>query len=285
MSRAHTSGSVALDLARLPQRWALAPRVFVPLQPGRARGSLDVEFRVGDLEIRVSGPEALGVNDQDVLIALLRLAERDTCELPPVPVTPAGVRLRSALKAKGGMASQVTVAVETTMTKTAMTIGRSTGGKALQDIKASLVRLGGTTVILDGPGGWGEAKLLAWSADGDPGAVVCAIHPDIAQCLVHKRVATTYVDLNDYRSLKSRVARRLFVRLCGYVDRGPHGRLNGADTLVRALWPESASVDTTRQRRASVRDALGEIANLADWEVEFLGDQARISRRYPEGTK
>lgn len=265
-------GEPQLDLARLSQAWALAP-IFRPLARAKERGYLDVTMRVGELEIKVVGRWALGIDDQDVLLALLRLAEhRDRCpQIGPVPTTDAGKEARVGLKADGRARAQNTVAVQTTLRELARTAGHQEDGGSLDRISESLQHLGQATVILDAGGlRWTQAHIVSHTTVDD-GRVLVALHPHLAQALLGGREAVTRLDMQAYRSLRGEVARRLYVRLCGYLDPGRERRAR-VDTLAAGVWPDPpGSPAVLRWRRRACRLALAEIGGLVGWTIRVEG--------------
>lgn len=265
-------GEPSLDLVRLSQAWALAP-IFQPLARTSDRDHLDVRVNVGQGEVMVVGRWALGIDDQDVLLALLRIAEhQERCpQVDPAPSTPAGQSARDNLAADGLARAQSTIAVRTTLRELARTAGHVESGESLARVSESLRHLGQATVILNaGTTRWTQAHVIG-AAKVDDGQVMVALHPDLAQALLGGRRAVTRIDMTAYRSLKSEPAKRLYVRLCGWLDPGRERRVR-VDKLAAGVWPgEPSGTDMVRARRRRTCLALDEIGALDGWTVRVEG--------------
>lgn len=289
----------SLELVRMPQAFAAAP-IFAPLRRGQKRGGMDVTLQVGRTELRVRAYEQLGIVDQDVLIALLRLGEfkEQTSVLGAVPVTEQGRALRSGLevelwtgtKRPAGRVDKKrsarrprpatvvpedeSLVIHTSVPEVARRAGKAVGGHGRQVISDVLDRLGGVQLrILDTEtGGWVYAHLIhsiRYTSEGD--RLRIALHPTLARVLLGASGATTRIDERDYLGLNGEVARRLLVRLCSWVNPGST-RSARLDTLALGVWPEpTPSAAATRQRRRQMALALAEIGHLDDWNVTITG--------------
>ena len=296
----------ALDLVRLPQAFAAVP-IFVPLRRGQKRCGMDVTLRAGRTELRVRAYEQLGIGDQDVLVALLRLAEfrEQTALLGRIPTTELGQGLRDGLeiewwtgarpasvvarKRRRGAVPVVpedeSMVITTSVPELARRAGKATGGKGRKVIESVLERLMGVSIKTTdtATGSWVYSHLIhsvRYTAEGD--RLRIAIHPMLARVLLGAAVAVTRIDETDYRSLDGEVARRLLVRLCAWVDAGT-ARSVRLDTLAAGVWPEpAASSYAGRYRRKQVAAALTEIGQLEEWSVGITGQgttaTARIAR-------
>lgn len=262
----------SLDLVRLSQAWALAP-IFRPLMRASDRDHLDVRVRVGQGEVMVVGRWALGIDDQDVLLALLRIAEhQERCpQIGPAPATPVGQSARDHLEADGLARAQTTIAIRTTLRELARTAGHVESGASLARVNESLRHLGQATVILNaGTARWTQAHVIG-AARVDDGRVMVALHPDLAQALLGGKQAVTRIDMVAYRSLKSDAAKRLYVRLCGWLDAGRERRVR-VDKLAEGVWMgEPSGPDMARARRRRTCLALTEIGALEGWTVRVEG--------------
>lgn len=287
-SRPPSRPAPQLDLVRLRQQWALAP-IFRPLARGE-RGYLDVTVTVGEGTVRIVGRWALGIDDQDVLLALLRLAERvERCpQLGPQPATEVGVVLRKRLEADGEAAEQTTITVRTTPSEIARLCGRSDGGAVLAQIRQSLFALSNAMVILQHGSWWTTSHILSRSTGHPDGRVEIALHPHLAQAMLGGEAATR-IDLAAHRQLRGAVARRLHVHLSGWVNPGIERRVR-LDVLARRVWPEpSETPSTVRSRRERLGAALREIGQLDGWEIALTGlggeRQAIIKRASKPGSE
>jgi len=267
-----------LDLARLAQPWALAP-IFVPAKRGE-RGRLDVTLRVGESELRVVGPWTLDIGDQDVLVALVRLAsypERGL-SLSASPTTPTGQAARQELAIDADRAEvrdADTLLVRTSLREIARTIGRDESGRTLKAITRSLQRLGTITVLVTRGRAWRTAHILGAGGDAE-GRVAVGLHPALAEVVLGGNA--TRLDMVDYRALDSDVARRLLVRLSAWIDCGQtrHARV---DTLLRSVWPDATTGSALRMRRSRLREALEELGHsCSGWRVVLEGRDAVITR-------
>lgn len=271
-----------LELARLDQRYALAP-LCRPLRRG-PRPALKVSYQLGSgTVLTVVGPEALGIDDQDVLVALVRLStgggRDDVLTLPVKPVTAAGQAAREDLWAEGVEAVRDSTLIRTSLHEIARLVGISTGGRGLAQIDRSLWRLGTTTARLDVPGhGWGTARLIGMARRDEEGRVAVALNPSLA--LATLTGSCTYIDMAAYRMLRGDIARRLLLRLSAMVAPGQRRRLR-VDGLAETVWGDPSEGDVRRQRRRRVRGALGEIDALAEWAVADSDGMADISRAVP----
>lgn len=301
-----TTDSRPLDLVRMPQAWASVP-IFVPLKRGTKRPGMDVTLGAGRTEMRVRAYELLGIGDQDVLVALLRLAEwtENTSVLETVPVTDEGRRLRDGLEIEcQGTSAPATakrrsrrpaaplypedtsLVVETTLNEVARRAGKTLGGKGRKVVNETLDRLTGVQIKVTDTetGSYVYSHLVhsvRYEAEGDRLRV--ALHPALAKVLLGGGGAVTRIAERDYLALEGEVARRLLVRLCSWVDAGTtrHARI---ETLAQSVWRDPSTNRSARSRRyARLAEALLEVGQLEEWEVAVTGSGAsadvRITRR------
>ncbi len=274
-----------LDLVRLEQHWALA-RIFTPLRRGD-RPRLDVTLTVGDTTLRVVAPWALGIDDLGVLLALLRLAllpER-TGHLSARPQTPVGDVLASELDVRQ-VEDWETRVIDTSLREIGRTAGRSTGGANLRTINQSLIRLATVTVFVRSATTTVSAHILGWSGIGRDGRVRVALHPHVAAAVVGG--PATRVDMHAWRALRGEVARRLLVWLSAWLRTG-QTRTIRLDSLANHVWSASPlDRKAASKRRATVRDALGELDRLDGWTVSVDGRSSTVTRHAaswpPRGT-
>lgn len=296
----------ALDLVRLPQAFATVP-IFVPLQRGQKRCGMDVTLRAGRTELRVRAYEQLGIGDQDVLVALLRLAEfrEQTALLGRIPATEIGQGLRDGLeiewwtgarpasvaarKRRRGAVPVVpedeSMVITTSVPELARRAGKATGGKGRKVIEGVLERLMGVSIKTTDTetGSWVYSHLIhsvRYSAEGE--RLRIAIHPMLARVLLGAAGAVTRIDEADYLSLDGEVAKRLLIRLCSWVNAGT-ARSVWLDTLAAGVWPDPPANNANgRGRRRRLAGALQEIDRLDTWAVAITGAgsgaTARITR-------
>jgi hypothetical protein len=264
-----------LDLVRLEQHWALA-RIFTPLRRGD-RPRLDVTLSVGTTTLRVVAPWVLGIDDLGVLLALLRLAllpERSG-HLSARPQTSVGSVLASELDVRQ-VEDWETRVIDTSLREIGRTSGRGTGGANLRTVNQSLIRLATVTVFVRSSTTTVSAHVLGWSGIGRDGRVCVALHPHVAAAVVGG--PATRVDMAAWRALHGEVARRLLVWLSAWLRTG-QSRTIRLDSLANHVWAEGPSDrKAASKRRASIRDALGELDRLDGWTVRVEGRNSTVTR-------
>lgn len=263
-----------LDLARVEQHWALA-RIFTPLRR-EERPRLDTAIVCGQVNFRVVGPWALGVDDLGVLLALLRLGV-DPARAAPLndqPRTRTGQILATELDVRQARIWDSLV-VETSLRELGRVTARNVGGANLRAIQRSLMRLAAVTVFVAAPGGSLSAHILGWSGIAGDGKVRVALHPHVAAAVIGG--PATLVDMTAWRQLDSEVARRLLVWLSAWLRHG-ETRTVGLNALASHVWEGAADRKAAAKRRSRLVQALRELDELDGWSVVVADRMATIHR-------
>ena len=212
-----------------------------------------------------------------MLLALLRLAllpERSG-HLSARPQTPVGSVLASELDVRQ-VEDWETRVIDTSLREIGRTAGRGTGGANLRTVNQSLIRLATVTVFVRSATTTVSAHILGWSGIGRDGRVRVALHPHVATAVVGG--PATRVDMQAWRALHGEAARRLLVWLSAWLRTG-QTRTIRLDSLANHVWPEGPmDRKAASKRRATVRDALGELDRLDGWTVRVDGRSSTVTR-------
>jgi hypothetical protein len=255
-----------LTHARHDRSHCLAPGLFRSLRRGaRKKEKLDVSYRHGKEQIRFIGFEPLGADDLRLLQGIVALAGPAGVTLSPAPSAEVPKELRRLLETKQKAEEMNALMVSGNVGRLLAETGMTSGGKNIEVLKASLVRLSNVSVIASRGEQVASFRLLSFAFDGGTGQLHVGLNPRLADAVVGNRPYAR-IDMREVRRLKSDVARLIHQRLCGFVNPGKPWRV-GLSVLSSYVWPEGGTAATMRQRRLRVRKALREIS-ACGWTVE-----------------
>lgn len=257
-----------LTHARLEPAIAGFPGLFAAR--GRQRGSLDVSYSIGDRTLRMLAAHRPRPVDLMALVVLVALAG------PAGRASDEGDGDRQLVDALATAADGVLI-VETRVARVLHEIGLEDGGSGRAQLRESLARLAGLTVI--GRRGTREVSmhLLSYAVDESTGALQVALSPRLTAAILGPRHVRLMLD--ELRAVGEH-ARLLYVRLCVWIDPASARRV-GLDVLMGYLWPNPPHKSwQARDRRRIVRRAMAELGGLPGWRVEAdaRGVQYRIAR-------
>lgn len=255
-----------LTHARHDRSHCLAPGLFRSLRRGeRKKEKLDVSYSHGREQIRFIGFEPLGADDLRLLQGIVALAGPAGVTLSPAPSAEVPKELRRLLETKQNSEEMNALMVSGNVGRLLAETGMTSGGKNIEVLKASLVRLSNVSVIASRGEQVASFRLLSFAFDGGTGQLHVGLNPRLADAVVGNRPYAR-IDMREVRCLKSDVARLIHQRLCGFVNPGKPWRV-GLSVLSSYVWPEGGTAATMRQRRLRVRKALREIS-ACGWTVE-----------------
>ncbi|WP_374291729.1 replication protein C, IncQ-type [Paenirhodobacter enshiensis] len=288
--RRRTGGARTVDLshARIDRAHALAPGLFRSLGPGdRKRLKLDITYDYGNGEkLEFWGKDPLGVFDMRVFQGLIAMAGPDGIILEnSQKADETGQNLLTRLyepadeEVRNAVIKPRSLEVRDSLKRLAREIGAPENGQSIKQIKHSIERLFGVTVMVRcGNKSLGSRLLSAYFSDDSNGALRASLNPRLAHAVMgggpHARI-----DLIEARSLKSDAVRLLHQRLSAFVDPGK-SRTVSTETLAGYIWPDPAeSPRTARSRMTKVRKAVGELRSATGWNItEIKPDQWRFIR-------
>lgn len=254
--------------------------LFRPLRRGeRRQAKLDISITFNGTTLRLIGFEPLGIDDEDVLLAVLAEAGIDGKTLEPDPAGPVGQALIQALKPAGAARSASRIMVGTTVYRLMRNIGLVQSGTNHRHIKASLVRLANVQmVITTANGSSAQENLLAWMQHNDGTLRIAVNHALAAAILGHQYVV---VSLQERRTLTSDTAKAVHSWLSATIRPGKTQK-SGLDKLADRVWGQRSNNACDRKRKQRLRVALQQIAQLPGWRVTLNRDIASITRPIAE---
>lgn len=269
-----------ITFARHDTTTCLTAGLFRSLPRGR-RERLDVTHIHNSVVVRFLGPDVLNATDLRVLQGLIALAGPLGRVLTPEPPGPKGKELRQRLELRWDATSLDALTVRSSFRRLAELIGMPTGGSQIRQIRDSVERLWATSVIVEYDGRREGYRLLAdYSSDAKEDQLVVALSPQLVRAVIggqHVRIP-----LAEVRALRSDAARIIHQRLCAQINPGAAGSVS-MDVLMGYVWPETASENTVKKRRKTVRQALAEIEEAGWRVVEYRPGRWRLLRPPPDG--
>lgn len=260
------------------------------------RPKLDVEYQPagGDLTLHFRGPDALGMQEQTLMLVLQELAQeyrRSVGDglLKSDAQSPEGRALWKNLYQKSDGALPETLWFPTSWYELARRTGKSHGGTVVQQLRQQLKRLCECVVweryrTEDGITTEFQSFLMAMTYSDDKRLFI-ALNVRLSEAIVSHRYMP--VSLIERLRLKSPAAKALHAFLSVWVRYGESQKV-GKDTLADRVWPSEVDAQgkpkqrpdgTLRRHRSEVKAALKEIDALTGWSVASLdNDVVTISR-------
>jgi len=253
---------------------AIAP-LFRPLRKdGAPRSKLDIRQEFSGAVIRYRGPDALGIGDQTVLLAILYLAQDKGRPLSP---DTQGHYTQQALHGlfPCGAGSTTTVYVDTTRYEVLKTAGLGDDGHSYAQVVESIDRLAAVTVFVVDRNGNSppEQKLLSRIIkEGDEYKI--ALNERLARAFTGQFVA---IDLDERKILRKDTAKALHAWLSGTLRKGCALKIS-FDKLTFHIYGKTSHNGTLRKWRQRVKEALEKLSGLPSWSVSIENGMACIAR-------
>lgn len=257
--------------------------VFIPTN-GIKRGRLFVPPRTfDDIEVSFYGYEQLGVDDQNVFLAVV--AQMGIDGSGATRDAPIGSELRKKIFAESYDDESRIAAVRTSLRAIAVDAGYGTGGVDLKIVHKCLHRLGCTIVrevgvYKDGKRIDRRCMLVSSTIDLDTKDVIVAANPRMTRSICGMQ-RYSKISLIERNALKSEVAKILHAWLSAVIRPGATLGRDGVliDTLLPHVWgSQEVSAPIRSNRRARIRDALVEIAQRTRWHIDLSRHFVYIAR-------
>lgn len=252
---------------------AFADGLFRPLRRGpRSESPLLVEKIYERVALRFSGPELLGVDDENVLLGVISLLRQAGDSLSADPRTGDGARSWALLSPEGDALRQMAGLVKTSGAALARCAGyRPTGGGA-DTVKRSLRRMETVRLHVSGHSHtWNGSMRLLCSFPNKEGKLVIAVHHWLTSAAFqgdeqqHARVS-----LSERHQLQRGASRILHRWLSAWLKPGQTNRIR----LLRVadhIWPAGCGAAGLKKRLARAGAALWDIDKLPGWSVRMTG--------------
>lgn len=287
---AKKNASVPPRVVRLSHPFGLC-QLFRPLaKDGSPRPVLNETYQYGELSLRFSAREALGVPEQTLLLALLELAQEQHRRRPSehrldqADRSEVGSLLWSSLHLQAETEATQdlppTLKLECSWSELHRRCGAaSVGGSANDARRESLTRLCEVTVWeRDGVTHTVRScRLVSWLV-GDNQRVHVALNHRLAAALLSPGYAQ--VLLSERLSLPSHTAMLVHAFLSTCLGQGKSMSI-GYETLVERLWPSGGTPVPARKRNrrlSDVRSAVDAIGRLENWKVQLASTVAEVTR-------
>lgn len=249
--------------------------LFRPLQARRQRPSYRVTRHFNGFEFEWVAPEAPGVPEQTLLLALMALAAPGLQRLATQPVSIAGRQLRTALAAEGELFKGDAASIHTSLSELAKACGYADcGGTNLEHVRQMLRRLSEVTVWIRTPDYEASSRLLS----------VVITRTGRTRVALNARLALAawgegqYVAVNmvERLALSTHTAMALHAYLSSVVRLGRSHSFEWT-RLEKAVWGDNASGSTYRSRKAKLQGALDEITRHC-WTAAVQGRVVSVAR-------
>lgn len=289
---AKTSDRYAVDYIDHAPVWPAAifcTGLFRPTQNGAAPTPLDLTFQAKvmgrPLRYTLHSPQPLNIVDQAVYFHLCqRIGSENYTILPPDHHRyPA---YQKALGATGLWADSGLLVIRMKLSDLAHGIGLTRTGTNAQSVMASLNRLAAATMHRqrldvqpqsDEPH-QGQSQFLGFLCGDDDVRIV--LHGESAYA-AYRRTGVAWVNMREHRQLGSKPAKALHAWLSAWASPVEAKRVS-LETLIPKVWGDyPASKDVLKDRRRTLRKALGEVAALAGWVCSPTADGEQVMVRKP----
>ena len=259
--------------------YCLAPELFRSLKRGeRKENSLNLTYSFGKKKttMHFSGPEILGVDDMRFLQVIVAFAGLKGKILTSDSTQKIAKQLRANLDFCFSDGEELIF--NESMGKLLSELGMTDGGKNIRALKSSLMRMSEVNVTREQGVKKISSRLISYAFD-DSKYLWIALSPTVADGILAGGKYSR-IEMSEVRALKTDPARLIHQRLCGWIDTGNGRNKNNVnlDTLCEYVWPNQATHEAMKKRRAAVRRALKEISELG-WIIdEFAKNKFYITR-------
>lgn len=276
---------MVFDHARVDPSHCLTDGLFRPLKKGSYKGlSLDVRYIYKDYTFWWRNYTPLSITDQTVFLAVHRLAsEKGRAErVGRDHENRTLVEVRDALNMRYDASASECFVLQTTLYEIAQTMGISIAGNNYDMIRESLYRLSGVSFVIykteDEKKPFWQTNLFSQLAGVD-GKLVIAINPMLSKALAGGQ--STFVNMNEQRTLSSDVSKRLHVWLSSWARDGVSRKIE-LDGLGTHVWGNQTEGSALRSRRQSLRKALKELNDLPGWTCEEDPETGLVTVKRPK---
>ncbi len=271
------TGELRFDFALQEPALAIAP-VFLVLKK-TARAKLDVTRSFGDSSVRWRGPDALGIPEQSVLLALLSIGGQQTYSIDPNSAIGNKAKLLNQLSCEGPQSDVAVVIAH--WRKIEIAAGYSAhSGTNITNIKLAVKRLAETTVWECRDGIEYQSRLLSWIRGNDNGVII-ALNRRATDAIYGKQFIK--ISLCERNALPDESTKALHAYLSGSMRAGTTRRLT-VSKLQAHIWSGEATGSTHRSRDEKLRAALLAIGRLPAWRCVLLPRGQVDIRRINEST-
>ncbi len=278
---------ITFNHARVEPTHCLTDGLFRPFQNGtRDEMPLDVSHDYKETHtFRWQHPtECLSINDQDLFVAILRVASYPENVTVVAKDTADSVvkSARDALKLELDASNYACLAIETSLRDLARRIGIAISGPALTRLDTSLERLATVTqTISENKSGnllWGSKMLGIVKTEGSNRVI--AINPWLSRALQGEPV--TYIDIDEQRALTMDVAKRLHFWISGWAKPGRTTKPTSLARFLPHVWGPGVVNDPDNYRMRTLIKAFSEIEQKTLWKCRIQktedGSFVRITR-------
>ncbi len=269
-----------LSYAKHDPAHCLAPGLFRSLKRGeRKKFKLDVTYHFGENEsMRFVGFEPLGADDMRLLQGIVALGGPNGILLTHEPTTEIGQKLRIFLDPQFEAIKQDGLIVCRGLSKLLTEVGLTDSGDNIKALKASLLRMSNTTILVtNGRQQQAAFHLMSYAVNEADGKLWVALNPRIAGAILGRR-PYTHIVMAEVRSLQTDPARLMHQRLCGWINPGNSGCIL-LDSLCRYIWhDEATNPNTVKTRHRVARKALLELVAVGWTVTEYAKDKWTIKR-------
>lgn len=255
--------------------------LFRPLQARQQSQRCCVKQQFGGLEFEWVAPEAPGIPEQTLLLALMALAAPGTQRLAMQPVSPVGRQLRVALATDGELFHGDAASIHTSLSELARLSGYADcGGTTLEQVRRMLRRLAEVTVWIRTPDYEASSRLLS-VAITRTGRTRVALNARLALAAWGEGHYVA-ISLAERLSLNTQTAMALHAYLSAVIRTGRTHAFQWP-RLERAVWGDNANGSTYRSRKAKLLAALDEISSNG-WAVSVQRGVVTLHRHSRNGT-
>ncbi len=272
------------NFAKYEMRCAMTDGLFRPLKRG-PRPKAEVTNSFGAIKITFKMYDALGADDETVLLAILSLMRLKGEKLEVESVEEEKTKLRMALSPKGDAKDANSGCLKTSIYEIAKRAGYGDSGKANKIVRACLERLSLTTLILDDKEWHGSMTLLGYLTNKSDGRIEIACHWRLAEA-IFGNAQFAKINLEERHKIDGDVGRILHRWLSGWVQCGKEASIRMAK-LEGHVWPQDVSDEheARKERIEKLKHSLAQIGQLRGWSISIDGrgwdaivNVSRISR-------
>ena len=249
--------------------------LFRPLQARRQRPSWSVTQQFKGFEFEWVAPEAPGIPEQTLLLALMGLAGPGTQRLATHPASSVGRQLRGALDSNGELFHGDAASIHTSLCELARLCGYADcGGANLEQVRQMLRRLAGITVWIRTPDYEASSRLLS-VVIARAGRTRVALNARLALCAWGEGQYVS-ISLAQRLGLSTQTAMALHAYLSAVIRPGKSHAFEWP-RLERAVWGDNASGSTYRSRKVKLKAAVDEIGRHG-WTIAAQGKGIAVVR-------
>ena len=278
---------ITFNHARVDSTHCLTDGLFRPFQNGtRDETPLDVRhaYKNSHTFRWQHATECLSINDQDLFVAILRIASHasNVTAVSQDTTDSAMKSARDALQMELDAPNSPCLVIKTGLRDLAKRIGIAISGPALERLDESLERLANVTQTISknetGNPVWRSKMFGVIKLNGSKRLI--AINPWLSRALVGNPV--TYIDIDEQRALGMDVAKRLHFWMSGWAKPGKTTQPTALGRFLPHVWGPGTVIDPDNYRMRTLIKAFGEIEQKTLWKCRIQttedGSFVRITR-------